>query len=210
MGLLDPETSDGRVIFLLPWQNHTIIGTTDVPCKVTSNPQPTENEINFILQEINNYFNQEIKRADILSAWSGIRPLVLDPNKKNTKTLARNHIIHVSKSKLVTIAGGKWTTFRKMAEETIDTAVKCCNLKPRDKCQTECLTIDGTCDWSPTMYITLVQKYGISPDVAVHLSETYGGNAFKVVRFAKSTGKLWPALGQKLHDDFPYIEAEVR
>lgn len=126
MGLLDPSTSDGRVIFFLPWQRQTIAGTTDLPCEITRSPKPTEDEITFILTEIKNYLNKdvEVRRGDVLSAWSGIRPLVSDPNKGDTQSLARNHIVHVSPSKLVTIAGGKWTTYRAMAQHTIDAAVK--------------------------------------------------------------------------------------
>lgn len=126
MGLLDPATSDGRVIFFLPWQKQTIAGTTDLPCEVTHNPRPTEDEIMFILQEVKNYLNPdvEVRRGDVLSAWSGIRPLVSDPNKPNTSSLARNHIVHVSPTNLVTIAGGKWTTYRAMAQETIDATIK--------------------------------------------------------------------------------------
>nr|CAD7423145.1 unnamed protein product [Timema monikensis] len=102
MGLLDPNTSDGRVIFFLPWLRHTIAGTTDLPCEVSHNPKPTEDEIMFILEEVKNYLNPdvEVRRGDVLSAWSGIRPLVSDPNKENTQSLARNHIVHVSDSKL--------------------------------------------------------------------------------------------------------------
>lgn len=135
MGLLDPSTSDGRVIFFLPWQRHTIAGTTDLPCEITHNPKPTEDEIQFILNEIKNYLNKdvEVRRGDVLSAWSGIRPLVSDPNKGDTQSLARNHIVHVSPSNLITIAGGKWTTYRAMAEHTIDAAIKACNLKPDRK-----------------------------------------------------------------------------
>lgn len=126
MGLLDPSTSDGRVIFFLPWQRQTIAGTTDLPCEVTHNPSPTEDEIQFILNEIKNYLNAdvEVRRGDVLSAWSGIRPLVSDPNKEDTQSLARNHIVHVSPSNLITIAGGKWTTYRAMAEHTVDAAIK--------------------------------------------------------------------------------------
>lgn len=125
MGLLDPATSDGRVIFFLPWQKQTIAGTTDLPCQVTHNPKPTEDEIMFILQEVKNYLNPdvEVRRGDVLSAWSGIRPLVSDPNKPNTQSLARNHIVHVSPTNLVTIAGGKWTTYRAMAQEAVDAAI---------------------------------------------------------------------------------------
>lgn len=126
MGLLDPSTSDGRVIFFLPWQGGTIAGTTDLPCEITHSPKPTEDEIEFILKEIKNYLNPdvEVRRGDVLSAWSGIRPLVSDPNKGDTQSLARNHIVHVSDAGLVTIAGGKWTTYRAMAMHTIDAAIK--------------------------------------------------------------------------------------
>lgn len=126
MGLLDPATSDGRVIFFLPWLKGTIAGTTDLPCKITHSPRPTEDEIQFILTEVKNYLNPdvEVRRGDVLSAWSGIRPLVSDPNKGDTQSLARNHVVHVSPGGLVTIAGGKWTTYRAMAAEAVDAAVE--------------------------------------------------------------------------------------
>ncbi|VDM79919.1 unnamed protein product [Strongylus vulgaris] len=156
-GLLDPDTSDGRVIFFLPWERMTIAGTTDAPSEVTLSPIPKDSDVEFILQssrttlqghkyvqEIRGYLSKDvsIRRGDVMSSWAGLRPLVRDPNKKDTKSLARNHIIEVkelhsfgmrdrncyclqvSKSGLVTIAGGKWTTYRHMAEETVDTCVK--------------------------------------------------------------------------------------
>ncbi|XP_014207768.1 glycerol-3-phosphate dehydrogenase, mitochondrial isoform X3 [Copidosoma floridanum] len=212
MGLLDPSTSDGRVIFFLPWQKHTIAGTTDLPCNVTHNPKPTEDEIMFILQEVKNYLNPdvEVRRGDVLSAWSGIRPLVSDPNKPNTQSLARNHIVHVSPSKLITIAGGKWTTYRAMAEHTIDAAIKACDLKPERGCQTEGLLLEGAHGFSPTMYIRLVQDFGLECEVAQHLAKSYGDRAFAVAKMASLTGKRWPIIGKKIHPEFPYIDAEIR
>ncbi|XP_011496402.1 PREDICTED: glycerol-3-phosphate dehydrogenase, mitochondrial isoform X1 [Ceratosolen solmsi marchali] len=212
MGLLDPQTSDGRVIFFLPWQKHTIAGTTDLPCDVTHNPKPTEDEIMFILQEVKNYLNPdvEVRRGDVLSAWSGIRPLVSDPNKPNTHSLARNHVVHVSPSNLITIAGGKWTTYRWMAEETINTAIKACNLEPTRLCQTEDLYLEGAHGFTPTMYIRLVQDFGLECEVAQHLANSYGDRAFAVAKMAALTGKRWPIIGKKLHPEFPYIDAEVR
>ena len=182
MGLLDPNTSDGRVIFFLPWQKHTMAGTTDSPCKITDSPSPSEDDVNFIIEEIKNYLNADVqvRRSDVTSAWSGIRPLVSDPNKKNTESLARNHIIHVSDSKLVTIAGGKWTTYRSMAEETVDAAIKACKLEPKNPCNTKGLLIEGSHNWSPTSFIRLVQDYGVETEVAIHLSNTYGDQADKV------------------------------
>ncbi|KAG5889079.1 hypothetical protein JTB14_004923 [Gonioctena quinquepunctata] len=199
MGLLDPSTSDGRVIFFLPWQKHTIAGTTDLPCKVTRNPKPTEDEIMFILEEVKNYLNPdvEVRRGDVLSAWSGIRPLVSDPNKPDTQSLARNHIVHVSDSNLVTIAGGKWTTYRSMASETIDAAIKACNLQPRhSQSQTDGMVLVGATDWTPTMYIRLVQDFGLECEVAQHLAKSYGDRAFAVAKMASLTGKRWP---KKIH-----------
>lgn len=214
MGLLDPATSDGRVIFFLPWQKFTIAGTTDRPCDVTHNPSPTEQDIQFILQEIKKYLNSDVnvRRGDVMSAWAGIRPLVLDPSKPNTESIARNHIIDISENGLVTIAGGKWTTYRSMAMETIDAAVKAFpdKLKPLTGCVTDGLLLEGSEEWSPTMFIRLVQDYGLETEVAQHLSNTYGDRAFAVAKLAELTGKRWPVVGNRLHSEFPYINAEVR
>lgn len=88
----------------------TIAGTTDSPISVTHNPSPHEDEIQFILNEVKNYLSPDIsvRRGDVQAAWSGIRPLVMDPNKKDTQSISRNHIIEVSEGGLVTIAGGEW------------------------------------------------------------------------------------------------------
>lgn len=211
-GLLDPSTSDGRVIFFLPWEGMTVAGTTDAPMPVTFHPGPTDKDIEFILEEVRRYLSNDVsvRRGDVMSAWSGLRPLVRDPNKKDTKSLARNHIIEVSKSNLITIAGGKWTTYRHMAEETVDAAVKACDLKPRNGCVTAGLLLEGAHDWNPLLYIHLVQDYGLEEDVAKHLTSTYGDRAFVVARMCKITGKRWPIVGHRLHVEFPYLEAEVR
>uniref|UniRef100_A0A2P2I7R9 Glycerol-3-phosphate dehydrogenase n=1 Tax=Hirondellea gigas TaxID=1518452 RepID=A0A2P2I7R9_9CRUS len=213
MGLLDPNTSDGRVIFFLPWEGRTIAGTTDTPCEVTNSPSPTEDDIQFILQEIKNYLNPdvEVRRGDVLSAWSGIRPLVKDPNKSDTQSIARNHIVHCSPAGLVTIAGGKWTTYRSMAVDTLDAAIPHCGLKPVHQCsQTDGLLLEGAHRWTPTMYIRLVQDFGLESEVARHLAHTYGDRAFSVAKLANMTGQRWPIVGRRLHSAFPYIDAEVR
>ena len=167
MGLLDPNTSDGRVIFFLPWQKHTMAGTTDTPCEITDFPSPSTDDVDFILGEVKNYLNEDVqvRRGDVLAAWSGIRPLVLNPNKKDTQSIARNHIIHVSDSGLVTIGGGKWTTYRQMAEETVDRCVETASLKPKNGCVTKGLILAGGEHWTPTSYIRLVQDYGLDTDV---------------------------------------------
>ncbi|XP_037331621.2 glycerol-3-phosphate dehydrogenase, mitochondrial isoform X2 [Pungitius pungitius] len=210
MGLLDPSTSDGRVIFFLPWEKMTIAGTTDSPTSVTAHPIPGEDDINFILREIRNYLSPdvEVRRGDVLAAWSGIRPLVTDPNSKDTQSICRNHIVSISASGLVTIAGGKWTTYRSMAEETLDAAVKTHGLSA-EPCKTVGLMLEGAKGWTPTLYIRLVQDYGLENEVAQHLASTYGGKAFDVAKMAKVTGQRWPIVGKRLVSEFPYIEGEV-
>lgn len=215
MGLLDPATSDGRVIFFLPWEKWTIAGTTDRTCEVTHHPTPTEQDIQFILNEIRHYLSPDVnvRRGDVMSAWAGIRPLVLDPSKPNTESIARNHIIDVCpKTGLVTVAGGKWTTYRIMAEEAVDAAIKAQPdaLGHAGKCQTLGLTLEGGRGWSPTLHIRLVQDFGLEQEVAQHLTQTYGDKALLVARLAELTGKRWPVVGRRLHSEFPYLEAEVR
>ncbi|XP_069081256.1 glycerol-3-phosphate dehydrogenase, mitochondrial [Pleurodeles waltl] len=211
MGLLDPATSDGRVIFFLPWEKMTIAGTTDTPTDVTHHPIPTEEDINFILTEVRNYLSSdvEVRRGDVLAAWSGIRPLVTDPNSKDTQSISRNHVVDVSESGFVTIAGGKWTTYRSMAEDTLEAAIRAHNLKA-GPCKTVGLVLEGGKDWTPTLYIRLVQDYGLESEVAQHLASAYGDKAFEVAKLAKVTGKRWPIVGKRLVSEFPYIEAEVK
>ncbi|XP_042566520.1 glycerol-3-phosphate dehydrogenase, mitochondrial isoform X2 [Clupea harengus] len=211
MGLLDPATSDGRVIFFLPWEKMTIAGTTDTPTDITPHPVPSEEDINFILKEIRNYLSPdvEVRRGDVLAAWSGIRPLVTDPNSKDTQSICRNHVVSISPSGMVTIAGGKWTTYRSMAEETLDAVVKTHGLKA-GPCRTTGLMLEGAKDWTPTLYIRLVQDYGLEVEVAQHLASAYGGRAFEVAKMSHVTGKRWPIVGQRLVSEFPYIESEVQ
>lgn len=212
MGLLDPATSDGRVIFFLPWQGNVIAGTTDTPAQVEQNPIPSEKEIQWILDEVRNYLSPDVKvrRGDVLSAWSGLRPLVKDPDAKDTQSLVRNHMINISKGGLLTIAGGKWTTYRAMAEETIDAAIKEFGLKANGPSQTDHIKLIGGHAWTKTMYIKLIQQFGLETDVAKHLAESYGDRAWAVAAMEKPTGLSWPLHGTKLTPLYPYIEAEAR
>ncbi|KAG0302574.1 mitochondrial glycerol-3-phosphate dehydrogenase [Dissophora globulifera] len=212
MGLLDPATSDGRVIFFLPWQGNTIAGTTDSATRVTQNPMATEEEITWILGEVKNYLHPDVKvrRGDVLAAWSGIRPLVRDPSAKSTEGLVRNHMINVSDSGLLTIAGGKWTTYRAMAAETIDKAIQEFNLHPSRSCSTDRVKLIGSHGYSKTMFIRLIQQFGLETEIAQHLANSYGDRAWAVASLAQSTGKRWPVFGKRVSAQYPYIEAEVR
>ncbi|KAI7898360.1 FAD dependent oxidoreductase-domain-containing protein [Cokeromyces recurvatus] len=212
MGLLDPSTSDGRVIFFLPWQGNTLAGTTDSPTEVTANPIPKEDEVEWILTEVAHYLSDDvqIRRSDVLAAWSGIRPLVRDPEAKNTESLVRNHMINVSENKLLTIAGGKWTTYRVMAEETVDCAIKEFNLKPTSPCLTKHMPMMGSQGFSNTMFIGLIQEHGMDTEVAKHLADSYGDRAWILSEIDDSTQMRWPSYGKRIAPNYPYIEAEVR
>lgn len=212
MGLLDPSTSDGRVIFFLPWQGGVIAGTTDSPTTVDPNPIPSDNDINWILKEVAGYLSPDIKvrRGDVQAAWSGIRPLVRDPAAKNTAALVRTHMINVSESGLLTIAGGKWTTYRAMAEETIDKAIQVFDLKPLGPSLTLHTPLLGSMNWSKSMFIKLIQHFGLETEVAKHLSDSYGDRAWAVAAVASNTGSRWPIYGTRIASGYPYIEAEIR
>jgi len=211
IGLIDPATSDGRVIFFLPWQGNTIAGTTDAPAPVEQHPIPKEEEIEFILNEVRNYLSPDIRvrRGDVLSAWSGLRPLVKDPDAKDTQSLVRNHLINISKSGLLTIAGGKWTTYRAMSEETVDAAIKEFGLKPDRGCITAKIQLVGSQGWNKMMFIKLIQQFGLESDVARHLSETYGDRAWGVCSMAPQTGLRFPVHGKRIDPVYPYIDAEI-
>ena len=119
-GVLVPKTSDGRVLFSIPWHDKLLVGTTDyLVDSIDNNPTPFSEEIDYILKTIGDYLKKHPTRKDILSVFSGLRPLVARKNDK-TKDISRNHSIVVSQSGLVSITGGKWTTYRKMAEDAID------------------------------------------------------------------------------------------
>ncbi|KAH8753201.1 FAD dependent oxidoreductase-domain-containing protein [Hyaloscypha sp. PMI_1271] len=233
MGLIDPKTSDGRVIFFLPWQGNTIAGTTDAPTKISYNPVAGEEEIDWILSEISHYLSPDInvRRGDVLAAWSGIRPLVKDPNAKNTESLVRNHLINVSPSGLLTCAGGKWTTYRQMAEEAVDEAVKTFSLSTKPvlnapdvsgtemvddgarldgSCQTHQVKLVGAHGFSKTLFINLIQHFGVETDVAKHLTESYGDRAWTVAALSVPTEKRFPVRGEKISALYPFIDGEVR
>jgi glycerol-3-phosphate dehydrogenase len=211
MGLIDPSTSDGRVIFFLPWQGNTIAGTTDAPTTITPHPVPREEEINWILSEVQRYVSPTItiRRSDVLAAWSGIRPLVKDPDAKNTESLVRNHLINVSPSGLITIAGGKWTTYRQMSEEAVDSAINTFSL-PKSPCRTEQLQLVGAQGFSKTLFINLVQTFGIDAEVAHHLAHNYGDRAWAVAELSSPTSERFPVRGKRLAGMYPFIDGEVR
>lgn len=139
-----PKTSDSRVIFMIPWHGHTVIGTTDTPIeKSIDDPSATHEEIEFLLKTSGEYLSKKPNRSDILSVFVGIRPLVkAKANAGNTSKLSRDHTILISKSGMITITGGKWTTARKMAEDCVDRAIQSAGL-PHATCTTKNLRLHG-------------------------------------------------------------------
>jgi glycerol-3-phosphate dehydrogenase len=138
-----PRTSDGRVMFAIPWHGHTVVGTTDTPLRsVSAEPTPRAEEIDFILETAGEYLARPPARGDVLSAWAGIRPLVKAEKTGPTAALSRDHSIHISGSGLLSIGGGKWTTYRRMAEDCVNHAITLGPLDDRP-CVTRTLPIHG-------------------------------------------------------------------
>jgi glycerol-3-phosphate dehydrogenase len=176
-------------MFAIPWHGHALVGTTDTAIDTVSpEPVPFEQEIDFILETAGLYLAKPPSRADILSAWAGIRPLVKSGSGSSTASLSRDHSIHIDPNGLLTIAGGKWTTYRHMAEDCIDQASILGGLEERD-CVTRHLRIHG--------YHHHAGKFG-------HL-EVYGSDAIAVQDMIRNH----PDRGRQLHPALPYLEAEV-
>ena len=187
--IMVPHTSDGRVMFALPWHGHTLVGTTDTPiAEVTLEPHPLEEEIEFILATAAAYLHKAPTRADVLSMFAGIRPLVRSGDGGKTAALSRDHTIRVDPSGLLTIAGGKWTTYRHMAEDCVDQAAMLASLEERP-CHTRDLHIHG--------FHRSAEKFG---DL-----EHYGADAPAIVDLMRANGELLA----KLHPALPYRAAEV-
>lgn len=140
--IMIPRTDDGRVLFAVPWHDKIVLGTTDTPVdNILSEPIPLPEEIEFILKHIGRYLSKDPQLADIRSMFAGLRPLVKGKSKK-TASLSRDHFITVGDSGLITITGGKWTTYRKMAEDVVDIAIKNFDL-PGKPCITAELRLNG-------------------------------------------------------------------
>ncbi|QJB37833.1 glycerol-3-phosphate dehydrogenase/oxidase [Chitinophaga oryzae] len=188
--IMIPKTSDGRVLFAVPWHNKVLLGTTDTPLEAHSmEPVALEQEIDFILATAAQYLTRTPTRADVLSVFAGLRPLAA-PQKDtgSTKEISRSHKIMVAPSGLITITGGKWTTFRKMAEDTVDEAIRQGTITPA-KCNTKGLRIHG---------------YQKQPMAQAPL-DVYGSDAAQVQALASKQ----PELAKPLHPRLPYIKAQV-
>jgi glycerol-3-phosphate dehydrogenase len=177
--IMVPHTPDGRVMFAIPWHGHTLVGTTDTAVQEASlEPRPLEEEIAFVLDTAARYFSRPPTRRDVLSAFAGIRPLVRGGENRITAALSRGHTIHVDSPGLLTITGGKWTTYRQMAEEVVSQAARQAGL-PEKPCVTSTLRL-----------------HGYDPDVRPSASlGLYGTDAAHIEELMRSD----PALAEPLH-----------
>ncbi len=187
--ILVPHTKDGRVMFAIPWHGHTLVGTTDTPVKESSlEPVALDTEIDFILETARLYLEKKPSRSDILSVFAGIRPLVKSTNGSNTAALSRDHAIHIDKSGLLSITGGKWTTYRNMAQGCVDQAATLADL-PEKPCVTQTLKIHG--------HHADTQNFGALT--------VYGADAPRIRELIAADA----TLGRPLDSQLPYTEAEV-
>lgn len=187
--IMIPKTDDGRVLFAIPWYGRVVVGTTDTPLeRISLDPVALEEEINFILRTAEGYLIRPPKREDILSVFAGLRPLASDPvNPMATKEISRRHKIILSESCLLTVTGGKWTTYRMMAEEALDKAIKAGILQNR-RCITKNLKLNS-----------------VPAKVSSEHLQIYGEQAVEIDKMINDN----PALGVLLNPALPYSKAEI-
>ena len=197
--LMVPRTSDGRVLFVIPWHGHAVAGTTDTPLDAPSlEPRPLDEEIEFILETAGRYLTRPPTRADVLSVYVGLRPLVKGEGK--TSTLSRDHVIHVDPSGLLTITGGKWTTYRHMAEDCVDHCITLGRLRDLP-CRTRDLRIHGYLEIRAGRSGAEIEGWRSAFDTLA----LYGTDADAIRGLAQSDA----GLGGILDADLPYTGAEI-
>lgn len=187
--IMVPKTADGRVLFAVPWHDRVVVGTTDTPLPSASvEPRALDEERDFVLAHARQYLNTDPTEADVLSIFAGLRPLVKAGDGQDTASLSRDHTIVVSESGLLTITGGKWTTYRKMGEDAVDHAEMIAGVEAR-RSPTETLQVHG---WTQTA----IPEPHLRP---------YGSEAVRIQRLMTTD----PALQARLHPALPYCRGEV-
>ncbi|MCP4756540.1 MAG: FAD-dependent oxidoreductase, partial [Proteobacteria bacterium] len=187
--IMVPHTADGRVLFAIPWHDRVVVGTTDTPVKkVEIEPLPMVEEIKFLLFHASKYLSKDPTPDDVLSVFAGLRPLVGAKEAVHTSALSRDHTLMISHSGLMTITGGKWTTYRKMAEDTVNQAAVLAQLETRD-CVTRDLHIHG--------YHRHAEKFG---DLS-----TYGSDAPRIKDLLRED----KTYGELLHPNLKTVTGEI-
>jgi glycerol-3-phosphate dehydrogenase len=203
--LLIPKTDDGRVLFAVPWFDRLLIGTTEQEVTIHDELYLSQDDVEYLLRHINRYFKTTIRAEQIVSGFAGARPLVSAGGSRDTKKLARDHEVDVDvRSGLISIMGGKWTTHRAMAEDTIN-AVQ----KSLGRAATPGVTLNhplhGSASYTPEYWQSLVRDCKLSEQTAKHLSQKFGTNATKVLRLAQDDS----ALAAPIVPGFAPLRAEI-
>lgn len=187
--MLIPRTADGRVLFAVPWHNRLLLGTTDTPVdEVSLDPRPLSEEIDYLLEYAGRYLERAPTRDDVLSTFAGLRPLVGSGDVDDTASISRDHVVRISKSGLITVTGGKWTTYRKMGQDTIDEAIRVGSLDKRPSTTAD-LRLHG---W---------MKHGLSDDPL----DIYGADRPRVEQIIRDV----EGGAERLHPDLPHVFGEV-
>jgi len=187
--IMVPHTDDGRILFAIPWHNRALVGTTDILTDdIPLEPRADQDEIDFLLAHTARYLKRDPKKEDVKAVFAGIRPLAYSGEDENTAAVSREHVVHVSASGLLTLAGGKWTTYRKMAEDTVDQAILIAGLEFQS-CATKDLNIHGFHRHS--------DQFGALQD--------YGSDALEIQKLVEAQ----PELGEVLCTDPTVLKAEV-
>ena len=180
--LLIPETEDGRVIFAIPWFGSLLVGTTEDEIEHTEEVAAKESEIAYLLKYVNEYLITNFTFSDVQAAFAGVRPLVASKNAVNTKKLVRDHEVETdAKSGLISILGGKWTTYRAMAEDGINHVQRALG-RPVSAALTRDLPLAGAQQFHADYWRTLATQYNLSEDIAKHLSHEFGTDAAEVLK----------------------------
>ena len=232
-GLIVPKTKDGRVVFMIPWLGSVIAGTTDTVAPVTLRPRATEEEVDFILDALSPYLSVPATRRDVVSAWSGIRPLAADPSQSGTENLSRDHVVVDEGDGMITATGGKWTTYRLMAEHAVDAVIAVGGEEMKSRasaCRTDDVAVVGAHGFRRDLPAVLLsgarerardenrqrRRRGSlrtsPPNAAIvdettvsHLARAYGDRAASVMALAESDARL----AERLAPGFPHVAAEV-
>ncbi len=204
--LLIPETSDGRVVFAIPFQGKLMLGTTDDDYQqLQEEPTLDKKEVDYLLETLNRYLDQPAQAEQLIAGFGGLRPLIAADPEKGTKGLVRDHEVeHDTVSNLVSLLGGKWTTYRLMAKDTVDFVVE--ELFQHDKtCITERHYLIGGENFQADYWKAIQEQTQWPEDICRHLNQHYGDRVDQIVAIALAK----EAMAERLIEGYPFIKAEV-
>lgn len=205
--MLIPKTADGRVIFVIPFEGSVMVGTTDTPYfALGQEPVLEASEIDYLLETMQPFFQHIPNQDEIKAGFGGLRPLITakTENRKDTKSLLRDHAVEYDEtSGLLSLLGGKWTTYRLMAQDTVDKAESI--LGKRKHCSTQHHYLVGGENYNENAYLSLMQQFELAEDIAKHLNQKFGNKAVNVVELINEN----VLLKNRIHPNYPFIQAEV-